>query len=211
MAGNTTRRFQVIAAAGRSSDVWRVWADENDVYVAPRAKGGEFKISLHASGKWRLAFTEEYAQQMHKLGTWNSDRRVDSLDRPAEHANAFIRAVCLYFPDSELRAPVQQKPGEIVKIPGPSKDGVRVVNVIFTTSESRFTQNDPPLRGSLGAEPLGRWVLPNGETLWVVHYELRGSRGLDREAAWFRANVGRAKKLDSRTPLRLKDSSGRIK
>jgi hypothetical protein len=52
-------RFQVVASDGRWSDVWRVWNSRNDVYVAPRTKGGEFKISLHESGKWRLAFTEK--------------------------------------------------------------------------------------------------------------------------------------------------------
>ena len=44
-------RFQIVASDGRCSDVWRVWSVRNDVYVAPRSKVGEFKISLHQSGK----------------------------------------------------------------------------------------------------------------------------------------------------------------
>jgi hypothetical protein len=203
-------RFQVSAADGRCSDVWRVWNIKNDVYLAPRSKGGEFKISLHQSGVWRLAFTGEYTNLMRKLGTWTSDRKVESLNRPPEHAKGFTRAIRLYFPDSELRVPPQQPSGPVARIPGPSKDGVRIADFVLTSPKSRFTQSDPPLSGSLGAKPLARWMLPNDETLWVVHFELEGARGLDRAAAWFRQNVARAKKLDDRSPLRSNDSSGRI-
>ncbi|MEK7994362.1 MAG: hypothetical protein AAB403_11215 [Planctomycetota bacterium] len=211
-SGNNIIRFQVTAPDGRCSDVWRVWNTGTDVYLAPRAKGGEFKISLHRSGKWRLAFTREHAKLMRELGTWDADRCVEALERPPEHATGFTRAVWMYFPDSELRMPrtLQQKPGPIVQVPGPPGGGIRNVNLIFSTPESRFTQTDPPLRASLGAEPLAFWSLPNGEKLWVIHFELAGSRGLDREAANFLAGVSRAKKLDNRCPLNLRDSSGRI-
>ena len=94
-------RFQVTASDGRS-DVWRGWSDGNNVYLAPRLKGGEFKISLHESGRWRLAFTEEYAELMRRLGTGDADRCVEALDRPPEHATGFTRAVWMYFPDCEL-------------------------------------------------------------------------------------------------------------
>ena len=81
----------------------------NDVYVAPRSKGGEFKISLHQSGKWRLAFTEEYAEVMYGLGTWDADRCIESFERPPQHATGFTRAVWLYFPDAELRVPAGRR------------------------------------------------------------------------------------------------------
>jgi len=75
MARRNTLRFQVTAADGRCSDVWRAWSDGNNVYLAPRMKGGEFKISLHESGKWRFAFTKEYAELMGRLGTWGANER----------------------------------------------------------------------------------------------------------------------------------------
>lgn len=211
-SGNNIIRFQVTAPDGRCSDVWRGWSVGNDVYLAPRVKGGEFKISLHQSGKWRLAFTREYAELMRGLGTWDVDRCVEALDRPPEHATGFARAVWMYFPDSELRVPktAQQKSRAVVQVPGPPSGGIRVVNFIFTTSRSRFTQTDPPPGASWGPEALAGRRLPNGETLWVVHFELAGLRGLDREAEQFRTNLANAKKLDSRSPLRANDPSGRI-
>jgi len=209
---NNTIRFQVVAPGGRSSDVWRIWNAGDDVYLAPRAKGGDFKISLHHSGTWRLAFTSEYSRLMHKLGTWDADRCLETIERPAEHATGFTRAVWMYFPDSELRISrsPQQRPKPIVQIPGPPGGGIRNVNVIFTAPQSRFTKTEPPLQASLGATPLASWSLSNGETLWVVHFELGDLRGLDREAEWFRANLVKAKKLDSRTALGWNDPSGRI-
>lgn len=79
-----------MASDGRCSDVWSVWTSGNDVYLAPRLKGGEFKISLHGSGKWRLAFTNEYIKRM-PAGTWEADRRFESLER-TEQAPGFSRA-----------------------------------------------------------------------------------------------------------------------
>jgi hypothetical protein len=212
MARRNTLRFQVTAADGRCSDVWRAWSDGGDVYLAPRMKGGEFKISLHESGKWRLGFTARYAELMRRLETWGSDRKVEALDRPPEHATGFTRAVWMYFPDSELRMPTteQAKPGLVVQVPGPPEGGLRVVNLIFTTPRSRFTQIDPPPGASLGPEALAAWRLPNGETLWIVHFELAGLRGLDREAKQFRLGLANAKKLDNRSPLRVNDPLGRI-
>ena len=209
--GHNTIRFQVTAADGRCSDVWRAWSNKNNVYLAPRLKGGEFKISLHESGKWRLGFTAQYAELMRLRGTWSADRKVEALDRPREHATGFTRAVWMYFPDSELRMPstVQEKPGRVVQVSGPPEGGLRVVNLIFTTPRSRFTKIDPPPGASLGPETLAAWSLPNGETLWIVHFELAGLRGLDREAEQFRV-PSEWKKLDDRNAVRVNDPSGRI-
>ncbi len=210
MTRGNTLRFQV--TDGRCSDVWRAWNDGNNVYLAPRMKGGEFKISLHESGKWRFAFTKQYAELMSWLGTWDADRKVEALDRPPEHATGFTRAVWMYFPDSELRMPTTQheKPGLVVQVPGPPEGGLRVVNLIFTTPRSRFTQTDPPPGASWGPEALAAWRLPSGETLWIVHFELAGLRGLDCETERFRAGLASAKKLDNRSPSRVNDPSGRI-
>jgi hypothetical protein len=175
-------------------------------------KGGEFKMSLHESGKWRFAFTKQHAELMGRLGTWGADRKVEALDRPPQHATGFTRAVWMYFPDSELRLPTaeQEKPELVVQVPGPPEGGLCVVNLIFTTPRSRFTEIDPPPGASWGPKALAAWRLPNGETLWIVHFELAGLRGLDHEAEQFRVDLASAKKLDNRSPGRVNDPSGRI-
>jgi len=212
MSESNSITFQVTASDGRCSDVWRGWSKGSDVYLAPRVKAGEFKISLHQSGKWRLAFAKEYAGRMRSLGTWTANRCVEEIHRPQEHAAGFTRAVWMYFPDCELRLPTAARlqSADVAQIPGHPGGGTRVVNVIFTTSLSRFNKTDPPPGGSLGPEVLAAWSLPNGETLWVVHFELAGLRGLDRESHQFRADLAAAKKLDDRNPWRANEPSGRI-
>ena len=62
-------RFAVGSADGPRSDVWRVWAGtDGSVYIAQRSLAGQFKVSLHPSGDWRVAFTRlEDAQRLANL------------------------------------------------------------------------------------------------------------------------------------------------
>lgn len=83
------------------------------------------------------------------------------------------------------------------------------MNLIFTTLLSRFNQTDPPPGASMRPEVLAAWSLPKRETLWIVHFEMSGLMGLDREAEYWRANFPNAKKLDDRNPLCANDPSGR--
>jgi hypothetical protein len=52
--------------------------------------------------------------------------------------------------------------------------------------------------------------LPNEETLWVVYFELAGSRALDLETESFPSGVKTAKKLDDRDPLPEDRRFGRV-
>lgn len=201
-------RFQIVASDGRRSDVWRVWSDGSDVYLAPRSKGEDFKISLHASGWWRIAFTRKYAEKMDRLGTWNSDRCLEKLRKPAQHGPGFTRAVCLYFPDTELRvrAGARQETAEVVQVPGPSNNRTRIINLIFADPEWRLTS-----AGAYeGATALVSWPLSNRENLWVIHFEQDGLCGLDQLAEQYRRSATEAKKLDDRNPLRFDEECGRI-
>jgi hypothetical protein len=44
---------------GVSSNSWKIWVRRFDTYVACRDNFREFKVSLHASGIWRVALTKE--------------------------------------------------------------------------------------------------------------------------------------------------------
>jgi hypothetical protein len=56
-------RFAVGDPLGRCSGNWRLWAEgrAGDVYVANRMVAAQIKVSLHASGEYREAFTEAYS------------------------------------------------------------------------------------------------------------------------------------------------------
>lgn len=205
-------RFGVVSGDSRRSSPWSVWSQGNDVYVSPRTQGGNFKISLHQSGRWRLTFDAAYADRMNKLGVWAGDRCIERLSRPPEHARGFTRAARIYFPESELRefSAGWEDAQKIVHIAAPPQCGLRVVDLIFTTSRSRYSDADCPLQASLAAKKIDHWALANGETLWLVHFEFASDRGLEGEAEGFRRNFDRAKKIRRGRALKPLDDSGRI-
>jgi hypothetical protein len=55
--------FAFGTAAGPRSGVWAVDTEpaKGDVYIAPQQMMHAFKTSLHGSGQWRMAYTEQYA------------------------------------------------------------------------------------------------------------------------------------------------------
>jgi len=207
-----TCRFGVVAADGRRSSVWRVWTANQQVYIAPRSKGNEFKISLHDQ-VWRQALDANYAKLLETRGTWQGDRCFEKLQRPAENPSGLTRALRIYFPDSELRTfnrSWKATVPPIIEIPAQRQGGLRVVDFVFTAPWSRFGRHDWPLSGSLGSECITNWNLANGQILWLVHYEFGDVRGLDGEAEWFRSNMMIAKKLDGRSPITSGESGVRI-
>lgn len=53
-------RVAVGSAIGPKSSVWRFWSNKDDIYAAHRSMAHIDKISFHASGICRCAFTAEY-------------------------------------------------------------------------------------------------------------------------------------------------------
>jgi hypothetical protein len=89
MRGGT--RFAVGTPDGAHSSVWRVWAYRSDVYVAARSIVSEMRVSLHASGKWRAAFTEKHLKRPQPFIDPSRDRAVDKWERPPEFAPGWTR------------------------------------------------------------------------------------------------------------------------
>jgi hypothetical protein len=67
-------RFAVGTPHGPSTNSWKLWVHGEDIYVACRDSISEFKVSLHASGVWRLGFTERAARERKDLVPEGSDR-----------------------------------------------------------------------------------------------------------------------------------------
>jgi hypothetical protein len=72
---NDTLRVAVVEKRKQLTSVWRFWRWEGDVYVAPRAIAGSYKISLHKSGKYRFGFV--------------SDQKAAGFLRPGEDRAVF--------------------------------------------------------------------------------------------------------------------------
>lgn len=67
-------RFAVGNPRGHSSNSWRLWTQGQDIYIACRDNYREFKVSLHASGIWRLGFTEKAVTERPELVADGADR-----------------------------------------------------------------------------------------------------------------------------------------
>lgn len=67
-------RFAVGTPTGASTNSWKVWVRKDDIYVACRDNFSGFKVSLHASGIWRVGFTQEFAQMRTDIVSEGHDR-----------------------------------------------------------------------------------------------------------------------------------------
>jgi hypothetical protein len=106
-------RFAVGDPNGVTSNSWRVWAEKNDeLYIACRDSFTETKVSLHASGRWRMGFTTQAIAKNPNLMPENGNRAWEVWDRPNETLPKTITAFHLYFVTSELAVTQEQRVGK---------------------------------------------------------------------------------------------------
>lgn len=103
-------RVAVGSPNGLTSNSWKVWATKHgDVYIACRDNFREAKVSLHASDRWRMRFTDEaVANNSHLLGE-GQNRAWDVWDAPSGQLQNPVNAFQLVFPSSELAVRPEQR------------------------------------------------------------------------------------------------------
>lgn len=86
---------------GRSSSVWAFQASprDKDVYIANLSIADFQKMSLHASGKWRWAWSQLYASQ--NLNP-DQDRAIVKWDRPEESVPGWTAAFQVWVLHEDL-------------------------------------------------------------------------------------------------------------
>ena len=86
-------RFAVVMRNGLTSHSWRVFTNGSDAYIACRETMKEVKVSLHASGRQHIAFTEGSGHEMTSGSRfWNRWWEPSSQQRPP------LPSVKLLFP-----------------------------------------------------------------------------------------------------------------
>lgn len=134
---------------GLTSNAWRVWTTKaGDVYVARRDNFKETKVSLHASGRWRMGFTTEAVAKNTKLLSCDQDRAWEVWDRPPETPPDAVIAFRLIFPTSELAVrPEQRDPSEwakVVHIEAAPSGKVTTVTLFITHGDVVFRHESEP-------------------------------------------------------------------
>ena len=102
--------FAVGSPNGLTSNSWGIWASKHgDVYIACRDNFKEAKVSLHASGRWRMGFTTEAISNNSQLLPSDQNRAWEVWDQPPITLPNTVIAFQLVFPTSELGVRPEQR------------------------------------------------------------------------------------------------------
>jgi len=142
-------RFAVGPPNGLTSNAWRIWANKHgDVYLACRDNFTEAKVSLHASGRWRMGFTTEAITKNSDLLSDNQNRAWEVWDSPPASLPNTVIAFRLFFPRSELAVrPEQRKPKDwekVVFIEAPPTGKLTVLTLFVTMGDATLSHESEP-------------------------------------------------------------------
>ena len=103
-------RFAVGVPTGASTNSWKVWVRGDDAYVACRDNFREIKVSLHASGIWRVGFIDNFVKQRPDMLPSGGDRvwkkwtpRLDDQHRSVIGFQLAAPAPALYLEPRDRR------------------------------------------------------------------------------------------------------------
>lgn len=142
-------RFAVGPPDGLTSNAWRIWATQHgDVYIACRDNFTEAKVSLHASGRWRMGFTNEAITKKPALLMNGQNRAWEVWDIPPASLPNTVIAFRLFFPLSELAVrPEQRKPkdwAKVIFIEAPPKGKLTVLSLFVTVGDITLRHESEP-------------------------------------------------------------------
>lgn len=142
-------RFAVGSPDGLTSNSWRMWTTKHgDIYVACRDNFKQAKVSLHASGRWRMGFTTE---ALAKDGTFlqsDQNRAWEVWDEPPASFPNVVTAFRLLFPTSELAVRpeqrVQQEWKKVIHIEAAPPRKITVLTLFVTVGDPVLTHESEP-------------------------------------------------------------------
>lgn len=161
---DSTLRFAVGDPTGLRSSTWTVIGQQaGDVYIGARTNMRNTKVSLHRTGKWRLAYTA----QSGETATPEGDRVLYRYDPPPECAPGWRHGATVVVPTSTLRLPFPEKPTKdrnpISWWPAPDKGWGLRFDVLLGSDGC-----DQGLTVNGAAGQVGRLALADGSVVWVV-------------------------------------------
>ena len=162
-----TYRFAVGTPQSVESSIWRMWVHGNDVYLGAREALRAFKVSLHESGIWRIAWVEDL-----KRPDSASDRVIVKWNRPGEFAPGWTPSVGIVLSSVQPARPFKPRgidDDRLTWFQPPASGKKLLFKVLF--SPSGFTKSD--LRGvSLKQDRLATCMdKSDGERVWLVARE----------------------------------------
>lgn len=162
-------RFSAGSPNHRYSAIWRLWTHGSDVYLGARATLRWLKVSLHESGKWRVA----WEQRSGIRAAGSTDRVVLRGERPEEWRPGWTVGPTVIVPWMSTKDPLPldhlEQLEDVQWFPNARSSN----KVMFTVLISGVTAS----RGDLGTvlregdRLVGSLPLTNGETVWLSYRE----------------------------------------
>ena len=167
-------RFGIQDNVGRRAATWKLWTEtaqqNSDVYLACRALGGSLRASLHQSGRWHIAYSQQaFEQKVQGALPQFSDRFIEKWPRPRDIAEGITLAFRIVTPWSAVTLPIEvDSSKDIVWLPNAPEPRATEIDILLVTPTTPLT--GWPGQRSLGTSLVGSLPLANGETAWVVHW-----------------------------------------
>ena len=159
-----TIRFAVGTPENPQSWIWRLWVQGDEVYLGAKNTLQAFKVSLHKSGIWRIAFVKELKREDE-----TTDRVIVRWNKPEEFAPGWIPSIAVLISSIKPSRPfskVRMEDERIVWFPEPP-DGKRALFKILISSPE-MTESDLKKVLISGDRLVGTLTKKNGERVWLV-------------------------------------------
>ena len=152
------------------SGSYKIWTGNNEIYLLERSVGQVFKVSLHKSGNWHIAFTLEF---INKKGIPKENRYFERWKAPFNNiGNGVTLAFKIRIPESELRKiPIDTNENKIEWLKAPEKGHYIEIDIIHTKNKVTFPE-DWPTKDLMNTSLLKEIKLLNNDSLWILcHYQ----------------------------------------
>ncbi len=154
-------RWAVGTPAGLRSQSWSLFGatSDDDVYLGPRWQTDAIKLSLHRSGLWRMAWTDEYAKSVGLPDDVN--RVLTRWEPPGELRPGWRHAVTvLVTPESLVQQSPERRPNKVAFYPPPNPDGALWFRILIGQPGSELAVTS--------AVEVGTLRLPSGGMVAVI-------------------------------------------
>jgi len=164
-------RFGISDGSERRATTWKLWtpSGKSDVYLACRPLGGKLKASLHQSGCWQVAYSQEFFQEnVEGHISSQQDRFLERWPRPRLIAPGVTLAFRIVTPYSAVTIPISDSDKNITWLPNCPPQRATEIDVFIVSSMTPVS--GWPGKNKMKTNPVGSYRLANGESVWVVYW-----------------------------------------
>ncbi|AII60150.1 hypothetical protein X793_00375 [Dehalococcoides mccartyi CG4] len=163
-------RFGISDGNGRRACTWKCWthigSGKSDVYIICRSLDSSVKVSLHDSGNWRVAFSQEFYHEQSDIFAENPKGRCLSVWEPIEISPGVILAFHIVTPYSSITNPIGKNDNNVIWALQKPKYTASEIFIVLTSSDA--VVSSWPGKNSMGTSLLGSFQLENKSKMWIV-------------------------------------------